>query len=64
MRRSFVIGTTHVIVVVSANLVTVSDFKVSHEDLQEVEDFDCSLVRERPQWNALKARIVAHDLFP
>jgi len=43
---------TGTLVVVATNLFTVPDFKVHREDLQEVEDFDCGIVGDRPQWDA------------
>ena len=42
--KDIVTGTT---VVIAANLVAVSIFEVVRKYLQEVEDFDCCLVRER-----------------
>jgi hypothetical protein len=45
------------LVVVATNLFAVSDLKVRHEDLQEVEYFDGGLVGEWAQWDALIARI-------
>jgi len=54
---------TGTIIVVSTNLFAVPDFEVRREDLQEVEYFDCGLVREWSQWNALIAVIGAHR-FP
>jgi hypothetical protein len=35
------------------NLVTVSAFKVRHEHLKEVEDFDSCLVGEIAKWDAM-----------
>jgi len=50
-------------IVVATDLVAVSVFEVVRKHLQEVEDFDRSLVGERPKWNALIAVIGAHR-FP
>jgi hypothetical protein len=44
-------------IVVATDLVAVSVFEVRSEDLKEVEYFDCGLVRDRPQWDALVAGV-------
>jgi len=44
--KDIVTGAT---VVMATNLVAVSIFEIVRKYLQEVEDFDCCLVRERSQ---------------